>query len=177
MSYWFWQWVCFSFFGYLLEKAYAALTHAAKRNRKCFLFLPLCPVYGLAVTAMLALPDGWLARPWLLLTASALLPCAAEYGLHLYYERFFRVRYWDYRQQPLNLHGRVCLPFALIWTALMPLAVVGIAPRLTPLMAAIPPGVTLAAWLLLAADWYWSRVLLLRCGDTERLHPRALREL
>lgn len=177
MAYWFWMWWVFSFFGYLLEKTYATLTHASKRNRKCFLFLPLCPVYGFAVTAVLALPEGWLTRPWTLLAASVLLPCAAEYGMHLYYERLFRVRYWDYRDQPMNLHGRVCLPFALAWTALMPLAVMGIAPRLTAFIAAIPPGVTLAAWLLLAADWYWSRVLLLRCGDTERLHPRALREL
>lgn len=174
MANWFWLWVCFSFFGYGLEKGFAALTHAEKQNRKCFILLPLCPVYGFAVTAVLALPEGWLAQPWVLLAASALLPCAVEYGMHLYYERLFRVRYWDYRDQPLNLHGRVCLPFALIWTALTPVAVRAVAPRLVPLIDAVPPALTFGAWLLLAADWYWSRWLLLRCGDTERLRLRTL---
>ena len=56
MSYWFWVFLFFSFLGYLLERCFAKLTAAEKQNRKCFLLLPLCPVYGLAVLAVLALP-------------------------------------------------------------------------------------------------------------------------
>lgn len=30
---------------------------------------------------------------------------------------------WDYSQLPLNIMGQICLPFALIWLLLMPLAI------------------------------------------------------
>ncbi len=170
---WFWLWFSFSFLGYLLEKLFARLTRAEKQNRKCFILLLLCPVYGFSVMAVLALPVHW-QRGGRLLLASALLPCAVEFILHWYYERFFAVRYWDYRGQPLQWRGRVCLPFALAWTVLTPVAVRWIAPALAAAAAAVPPAVTFLCWLLLAADWFWSRYLLLCWGDTERLTFRAL---
>ena len=169
MSVWFWSFLMFSFLGYLLEKGYAAFTHARQQNRKCFILLPLCPVYGLAVTAMLLLPQSLLQHPAALLALSALVPCAVEYLMHLYYERCFHVRYWDYRGQPLQLQGRICLPFALAWTALMPIAVLAIAPGVLPVLAAVPPWLSFAVWMLFAADWLLSRYMLWRCRDTERL--------
>ena len=169
MSVWFWSFLFFSFLGYLLEKGYAAVTHAVQQNRKCFILLPLCPVYGLAVTTVLMLPSTLLENPWTLLTASAFVPCIVEYLIHLYYECCFRVRYWDYRGLPLQLHGRICLPFALAWTALMPIAVLVIAPRVLPVLAAVSPWLSFAVWMLFAADWLLSRYMLWRCRDTERL--------
>ena len=169
MSVWFWTFLLFSFLGYLLEKGYAAVTHAPQQNRKCFILLPLCPVYGIAVTAVLLLPPELLQNNAALLAASALVPCAVEYLMHLYYERCFHVRYWDYCGQPLQLHGRICLPFALAWTALMPVAVRVIAPRVLPRLAEISPQLSFAVWMLFAADWLVSRRMLWRCRDTERL--------
>lgn len=174
MSVWFWSFLFFSFLGYLLEKGYAAITRAAQQNRKCFVLLPLCPVYGISVTAVLMLPQPLLERVWTLLLVSALVPCVAEYLMHWYYERCFRVRYWDYREIPWQLHGRICLPFALAWTALMPVAVCGIAPRVLPVFAAMPPQLSFGVWMLFAADWLISRSMLLRYHDTERLHVRSL---
>lgn len=168
MAFWFWNWWFFSFFGYLLEKVFARLTGSPKQNRKCFILLPLCPVYGFAVTAMLALPESW-RTGWPLLLLSALVPTVVEALMHRYYECFFGVCYWDYRDQPWNWKGRICLPFALVWTALMPLAVRRIAPVLARWIPVIPAGVSLAAGVLLAADWLCSRYLLWRRGDTELL--------
>ena len=116
MAYWFWNWCFFSFCGYLLEKGFAYGTRAEKQNRKCFILLPLCPVYGFSVIVVLALPESW-RRGLPLLLASALIPCAVEYFMHWYYEVCFGVHYWDYRDQPLQFNGRICLPFALVWTA------------------------------------------------------------
>ena len=64
-----WRFWLYSFLGYLLEKAFAAATASPHQTRKCFLLLPLCPVYGLAVLAVLALPptlrDGfWRLAFW-----------------------------------------------------------------------------------------------------------------
>ena len=46
----------YSFLGFLIEVAYTRLCHHPKQDRKCLLFLPLCPVYGLGALAVLSLP-------------------------------------------------------------------------------------------------------------------------
>ena len=51
----FWLFIFYSFLGFLLEVGFTALTHGGKRDRKCLLALPLCPVYGLGVLLILAL--------------------------------------------------------------------------------------------------------------------------
>ena len=56
MSLLLWTFWTYSFFGYLLERGYAAATRAAQPPGKGFLLLPLCPVYGLGALAVLALP-------------------------------------------------------------------------------------------------------------------------
>ena len=55
MSLWLWTFWTYSFLGYLLERGYAIATHADRQARKCFLLLPMCPVYGLGALAVLAL--------------------------------------------------------------------------------------------------------------------------
>ena len=45
-----------------------------------------------------------------------------EYAAGLLFNRSYAV--WDYRDQPLNLHGQICLPFSLIW---MPVGLGGMA--------------------------------------------------
>ena len=170
----FWLWWAYSFFGYLLEKVFAAATRARLQNRKCFILLPLCPVYGFAVTALLLLPPPW-REGWRLAAAAAAVPCAAEYLLHLYYEKLFGVRYWDYRGMPGQLRGRVCLPFAGAWLLLAVFAVKGLAPWLERLIVRLPPEAAFAAWMLLAADFLLSRRLLRRFHDTELLSPAAIR--
>ena len=71
-----WRFWLYSFLGYLLEKAFAAATRSPHQVRKCFFLMPMCPVYGLAVMAVLALPaeltDGfWPLAWWGGLTATA----------------------------------------------------------------------------------------------------------
>ena len=58
MSLWLWTLWTYSFLGYLLERGYAIATHADRQARKCFLLLPMCPVYGLGALAVLALPES-----------------------------------------------------------------------------------------------------------------------
>jgi len=41
---------------------------------------------------------------------------AVELGIGLLVNRHYQV--WDYRAQPLNLFGQICLPFSLLWIPL-----------------------------------------------------------
>lgn len=60
----FWYFLGYGFLGYLLEKLFAALTHAEHRVRKGFLLAPVCPVYGLAMCAVLALGADRIGPLW-----------------------------------------------------------------------------------------------------------------
>ena len=49
-----WSFLTYGFLGYLLEKVYALVTRSRHTVRKGYLLLPVCPVYGLAMLAVLA---------------------------------------------------------------------------------------------------------------------------
>ena len=118
----------YSFLGFLFEVAFARLTRNPKRDRKCRLLLPLCPVYGLGACGLLLLPEGVRERPVLLFVCAAALCTAVEYAVGLFYEKALGAPFWDYRALPLNLGGKVCLPFSLLWGGMTVL----LAPLLQP---------------------------------------------
>ena len=51
MARWFWYFMLYSFLGFVLEVLFARAIRNPKRDRKCFYFLPLCPVYGLGAVS------------------------------------------------------------------------------------------------------------------------------
>lgn len=156
---WFWNFIIYSFFGFLLEVAFAWAT-GGRADRKCLLVLPLCPVYGLGACAILLLPSWVDTRPVFLFAFSALTATAAEYFMALFYEKVLEVTFWDYRGLPGNLQGRVCLPFSLAWGVLAFPLVYWIHPFFTPLLDNIPLPVTVLALFALIADTLLSGSLL-----------------
>ena len=174
MSLMLWTFWTYSFFGYLLEKGYAAATHGSQRARKGFLLLPMCPVYGLGALAVLALPPSLTDGFWSLALWGGLAATAVEYVVHLLYDRLLGVRFWDYTQVRGNLRGRVCLPFSLAWSLLVAAGLPVVQGVLVPVLAAVPPAVTYAALLVFTADAVVSLRLLRRAGDTDILSLRAL---
>lgn len=168
MVIWFWYFWIYSFFGFLLEKAFAAATRAENQTRKCFLMLPMCPVYGLGMLAVLALPQGLRQGIWLVFS-SAVVTTAVEYAVHWGYEVFLGVRFWDYSALPGNLKGRVCLPFTLAWGLLAALAVWLFQPGIDVLAAEVPAGVTYFFLLVFTADLICSIQFLRSTHDIEAL--------
>lgn len=163
-----WYFWIYSFFGFLLEKAFAAATHSPHRVRRCFLLLPLCPVYGLGMLAVLALPEGIRSGGWLFLFGG-IAATAVEYAVHWWYETFLGVCFWDYSDQPGHLRGRVCLPFFLIWGVLTAAAVWWVHPFVSRLASLIPAAVTYACLLLFTLDAVCSARFLKVTGDIDAL--------
>ena len=164
MAVWLWNFWIFSFWGWCLERLFAAVTHSPRQRRRCLLVSPLCPVYGLGMGAVLALPAPLLSG-WRLYFFGSLAATAVEYLYHWWGDCFLRLRFWDYTSVPGNLRGRVCLPFSLAWGALSLPMVWWVHPRLAPLLAAIPAPVTWLAMATVCADLALSAVLLRRSGD------------
>ncbi len=147
-----WYFLFYSWLGFLIEVAFARLTHGKKQNRKCMLLLPLCPVYGVGAVGILLLPQWVRERPLALVLGAALVSTGAEYLLSWAYERGWGVSFWDYSALPLQLNGRICLPFALAWGLLgLPLVYL-VQPVAAYLGSLLPEGVVGALGLHFLID-------------------------
>lgn len=160
----FWNFMIYSFLGFLLEVAYARAT-GGRPNRKCLWVLPLCPVYGLGACLILALSPPVTPYPPAVFLLGALTATGAEYLAAVYYETLLGVSFWDYRDLPGNFQGRVCLPFSLAWGVLSLPLVYWLHPLLSPLLREIPAPVGYAALAALLADLLLSALLLRRHRD------------
>lgn len=173
----FWIFIVYSFGGFLLEKLFAFLTGAEHTVRKCFLLLPLCPVYGIAMAVILRFAEAQESF-WQLAVYGGALATAVEYGVHFLYDKLLGVLFWDYSSTHLDLNRRICFPFSVAWGLLAALTVRYVQPILEPVLASIPPQVTFVLLLVLTADSFFTVRLLRRSRNIDLLGiPNLWREL
>lgn len=165
---WLWYFIIYSFVGFLLEVAFARLSGHPKRDRKCFLLLPLCPVYGLGACLILRLAPLMDSPLWVM-AAGGLAATGAEFLMGAFYRFSLGVEFWDYRHLPGSIGGLVCPAFSLCWTALALALVYVVHPVTAALAAGIPLWLAPPALIVLAADGLVSCVALRREGTTEVL--------
>lgn len=170
-----WLFWTYSFLGYLLEKGFAAVTGGGRRGRRCRLLLPLCPVYGAGVLAVMCLPPELTDSFWGMALWGGAAATAVEYAVHWWYEAALGVRFWDYSGVPWNLGGRVCLPFSAAWGLLLAVCLPPLQQALAPVLAAVPPWLTWAALGAFGTDAFLTGRLLLETGDPESARPPLLR--
>ena len=176
--YTFWLFLLYSFGGYLLEKLYAWARRSSHRVRKCFLLLPLCPVYGLALLAVLALPPDKTGSIWRMALYGGRTASAVEDAVHFLYVRLRGVLFGVYSSTKMDLIRRVCMPFALLWGLLAALTVRYVHPRIALAASVMPASVTYGALLLFIADGFLSARVLRRGGDVDLMSlPRLIRAL
>ena len=164
-----WYLLFYSFLGFCVEVLYARTTHSGKQDRKCLLFLPLCPVYGIGATAIVSLPSAITGYPILLFFASAAIASGTEYGMSLFYEKAWGVSFWSYSGLPGNLNGRICPTFSLIWGLLGLALTYYIHPFVAAAVALLPSFLAIPALLLLVIDFALTTVLLRQSHDTNDL--------
>lgn len=174
MARWLWLFWIYSFFGFLLEKAFAAAVGSERQTRKCFLLLPMCPVYGLGVLVVLIQPPALTGNFWSLALWGGFIVTAVEYAVHFFYEQLLGVMFWDYSGVWGNLKGRVCVPFTLAWCLLLAVVLPPIQNVLMPLLAHIPAVATYGMLLLFTVDAVCSIRLLWYTKDPESLRVGLL---
>ncbi|MDD6160168.1 MAG: putative ABC transporter permease [Oscillospiraceae bacterium] len=160
--------IVYSFLGFLLEVAFARVTRSPKQDRKCYILLPLCPVYGVGALMIHGLAGGG-ESPLRVAVAGILGAAAAELGMGIFYRYALGVEFWDYRGLRGNLGGLICPQFCLCWGVLALVMVYWVDPLLLPLLGRIPAGFDPPALCLLLGDTLVSAAALRRTGGTDVL--------
>lgn len=109
----------YSFLGWLLEGGYnwAIKGYFRKPN---FLYGPFKPMYGFGC---LLLVGSYKYDKKHFGYHCCFLPLFVEYISALWLEQYYKLRYWDYSREIMQLNGRICLKFALYWVVLAQMVV------------------------------------------------------
>ena len=111
----------YSFLGWVLEVVF----HASKLGKivnRGFLNGPVCPVYGFGMVGLLMLLQSISSADtvedtnvFVLFFICMLFGSAVELLAGWLLDVIFHMRWWDYSDEPFNLHGYICLRFSLLW--------------------------------------------------------------
>lgn len=104
----------YGFLGWCAEVAFAAVKEKKFVNRG-FLNGPICPIYGIGVTAVIGALAAYRGSLPVLYLLSVILVTLLEWITGFLLEKLFHHRWWDYSRMPLNIGGYVCVLFSLIW--------------------------------------------------------------
>lgn len=108
--------VFYSFSGWCLEVLYYFKNERRFVNRG-FLYGPFCPIYGFGVVFLVTFFSAYKDNIFLLFLLGFFFTSVLEYFTGLFLEKTFKSKWWDYSDDPLNIQGRVCLPYSLLWGA------------------------------------------------------------
>lgn len=110
-----WLFLCYSFLGWVLETATAAVRKKRFVNRG-MVNGPFCVIYGIAA-ALITATTSELHGFWLFLDCVILATVIEWVAGHLI-ERWYRERWWNYENIRWNLDGYISLPTSLFWGVL-----------------------------------------------------------
>jgi len=134
----------YAFNGWILETIYASILEKRFINRG-FLSGPFCPIYGfgavLIIQAHVLLGSIFHTDSILLIANVSLaifLTTILEYITGYFLEEIFHCKWWDYSNEFLNLHGRVCLKYSLLWGILAYFLLITVHPFSTKFIATVP---------------------------------------
>ena len=104
--------IFFSFLGWFME-VNISLVKFKRFVDRGFLLGPYCPVYGIACTCFIYIIGKFQSNLILLFIINTIVGSIIEYLTSFILEKGFGARWWDYSKLPLNINGRICIPFSL----------------------------------------------------------------
>lgn len=104
----------YCFFGWCFESTYVSIRKRRFVNRG-FMRGPFLPLYGSGAVMMLLVSSPFQDNMVLVYIAGCIGATVLEYVTGVVMEALFKVRYWDYSDQPLNFQGHICLGSSLAW--------------------------------------------------------------
>ena len=111
--------ICFMIFyvgslmGCLLEEIWCMLTKHKFEIRGSMVYEPLIPIYGLAALLITLIANRVGYNLWKVFILGSIVSALIEYLSSYFQEKIFHTKAWDYSNYPLNLNGRINLPYTL----------------------------------------------------------------
>ena len=141
----------YGFLGWCTENKFAAFKQHRFVNRG-FLNGPICPIYGVGVTLVIACLEAFQSNLLLLYISSVILVTVLEGVTGWAMDKLFHNKWWDYSKLPFNIGGYVCLLFSLIWGVACVFIVYFVHPLIHQVLSLIPhtAGIALIAILGIA---------------------------
>lgn len=141
----------YGFPGWCTEVIFAAFKQHRFVNRG-FLNGPICPIYGVGVTLVIACLEAFQSNLLLLYISSVILVTVLEGVTGWAMDKLFHNKWWDYSKLPFNIGGYVCLLFSLIWGVACVFIVYFVHPLIHQVLSLIPhtAGIALIAILGIA---------------------------
>ena len=141
----------YGFLGWCTEVIFAAFKQHRFVNRG-FLNGPICPIYGVGVTLVIACLEVFQSSLLLLYISSVILVTVLEGVTGWAMDKLFHGKWWDYSKLPFNIGGYVCLLFSLIWGVACVFIVYFVHPLIHQVLSLIPhtAGIALIAILGIA---------------------------
>ena len=141
----------YGFLGWCTEVIFAAFKQHRFVNRG-FLNGPICPIYGVGVTLVIACLEAFQSNLLLLYISSVILVTVLEGVTGWAMDKLFHNKWWDYPKLPFNIGGYVCLLFSLIWGVACVFIVYFVHPLIHQVLSLIPhtAGIALIAILGIA---------------------------
>ena len=110
--------IIYSIAGFFIETIYAIFTKGMLESRQSFLYGPFCIVYGIATIVLIFCLKKYKGNNIKLFFYGMVLGCGVEYVSSYLSEIFMHIKWWDYSNDFLNINGRTCLYYAILWGSL-----------------------------------------------------------
>lgn len=110
--------IIYSIIGFALETVYGIFTKGMLESRQSFLYGPFCIVYGIAAITLIITLSKYKNNTKKLFFYGMFVGCFVEYVSSYIGELFFHIKWWDYSNDFLNINGRTCLYYAILWGVL-----------------------------------------------------------
>ena len=130
----------YCFLGWIWESCYVSVLERKLVNRG-FLKGPLLPIYGSGALCILLVTLPIRDNYWLMALVGMGAAAVLEYATGAVMETLFKVRYWDYTKEFLNLSGYICLKSTLCWGVMTFLVIYGIHPLVADAVKEIPENI------------------------------------
>lgn len=160
--YYVWLFFLTAVFGWLWEGFVYLLKDEMYVNRG-FLTGPWLPIYGMGAVMLEVLFHKWRHRPVTIFLLSMLLCTILEYMAGWYLESTWGIKWWDYSEMQINLHGRICLVSSLLFGVGGMLLVWLVSPLFYSVYRRIPVRIRVTVGMLLigafVADATYSAIL------------------
>ena len=101
--------ICYSFFGYIVEIINCSITEKKIVLNRGFFLGPYLPIYGVSCLLMGSFIIRYKSDLITVFVMRAFVCTTVEYITSYVLEKIFKARWWDYSDFRFNIEGRVCL--------------------------------------------------------------------